>query len=272
MTNRPLALITGASSGIGAALADCLADEGYDLVLVARRGNRLEAAATALRACGAAVQTLVADLATSPGIERVVTRIGIGDVQLLVANAGAGGYAPLADVGAAETEQLWTLNATAPLLLIRAALPHLLARDEGGIITVASLLAFSAGQNAQYLPHRTIYASAKAATVALTRTLSTELADTKVRAMVVCPGRVQTDFADAAAQNDSQAMTAADVVTATWTAYNRGDTICVPALATSTEIDALTQAEAALLANGNKPTVADTYVVVRRVGADADGL
>jgi short-subunit dehydrogenase len=182
------------------------------------------------------------------------------------------GYAPLADVGAAETEQLWTLNATAPLLLIRAALPHLLARDEGGIITVASLLAFSAGQNAQYLPHRTIYASAKAATVALTRTLSTELADTKVRAMVVCPGRVQTDFADAAAQNDSQAMTAADVVTATWTAYNRGDTICVPALATSTEIDALTQAEAALLANGNKPTVADTYVVVRRVGADADGL
>jgi short-subunit dehydrogenase len=253
MPHRPVTLITGASSGIGEALADLLATAGHDLVLVARRQDRLENAASRLRARGASVEVFVADLADEAGLNRAITRAGQNDIDLLINNAGAGGYAPLATVSPAEVNRLWTLNATAPLLLTRAVLPHLIARGSGGVITIASLLAFSAGQDAPYLPSRTIYASAKAAGVALSRTLNTELASTGVQATLVCPGRVQTEFSNGAARNDPRAMSAQDVAAATWTAYRQGNAVCIPALGNPDVLDGLSAAERALLEGGNRP-------------------
>ncbi|CAM5585215.1 SDR family NAD(P)-dependent oxidoreductase [Streptomyces aurantiogriseus] len=183
LMSRPLALITGASSGIGAAYARLLADD-HDLVLVARRADRLSEPADELRTTGAAVEVLPADLGTPEGIAAVTKRLAAGDVRLLISNAGAGGYAPLVDVAPDEIDRLLTLNAVAPVQLARAALPGMLAADDGAVVTVASLLAFSAGQVDPHMPSRTLYAAAKAATVAFTRTLAHEVADTGVRAQV----------------------------------------------------------------------------------------
>src|SRR5690349_12038226 len=141
---RTLALITGASSGIGASYARLLADD-CDLVLVARRADRLDELAEQLRSRGAAVEVLAADLATHAGIATVTGRLAAGDVRMLISNAGASGYAPLTDVDPADIDSLLTLNAVAPIHLSRAALPGMLAAGEGTIVTVASLLAFSAG-------------------------------------------------------------------------------------------------------------------------------
>lgn len=259
MPTRPLALVTGASSGIGAAFADLLASAGYDLVLVARRRDRLDHAAKRLRQAGAAVEVLTADLSETEGLASVIERIDAGDIRVLVSNAGVGGYARLAKVEPQEVQRLWTLNATAPMLLARAALPHLLAARSGGIITVASLLAFSGGQDAPYLPPRTLYAAAKAATVAFTRTLATELTDTGVGATVVCPGIVATEFSGGAAQANPTAMSAPDVAAASWTAFTSHEIICIPGLDDTTAVEHLAQTEAALMFGGNKPTLASRY-------------
>lgn len=259
MNTHPTTLITGASSGIGEALSELLAAEGHSLILVARREDRLAEIASRLRASGTAVEIIAADLSTLTGIDLVVERAGRGDIDHLVNNAGAGGYAPLATLDAAEVAALWTLNATAPLFLARAVLPHLLEQHGGGILTVASLLAFSAGQDAPYLPNRTIYAAAKAAGVAFSRTLATEVAGTGVHATVVCPGRVRTEFSNGAAENDPDAMTAPDVASAAWSAYSNGDTICVPAIEDTQIFDDLAIAERALLVGGNRAHLAHRY-------------
>nr|WP_257004420.1 SDR family NAD(P)-dependent oxidoreductase [Streptomyces sp. SA15] len=111
---RTIALITGASSGIGAAYARLLVDD-HDLVLVARRADRLSGLAEELGSRGAAVEVLPADLATHDGIAAVTGRLAAGDVGLLISNAGAGGYSPLTDVDVADIDPLLTLNAVAPI-------------------------------------------------------------------------------------------------------------------------------------------------------------
>jgi short-subunit dehydrogenase len=252
-------LITGASSGIGLALAELVAGAGRDVVLVARRRDRLAALAAGLAVTGVRAETLVADLAELEGIQTVADRLAVGDVEVLVNNAGAGGYAPLATITPEQTRRLWTLNATAPLLLTRAALPHLLERGRGGIVNVASLLAFSAGQRAPYLPARAVYASAKAGNVALSRVLAGELDGTGVQLTLVLPGRVQTEFADGAAQQDEQAMTAEGVARAAWRAFERRETVCIPALGDAEGLYALAEVERALLEGGNRPTVSSHY-------------
>ncbi|MBZ3900412.1 SDR family NAD(P)-dependent oxidoreductase [Streptomyces griseiscabiei] len=256
---RTLALITGASSGIGAAYARLLAADS-DFVLVARRVDRLSELAAELRASGADVEVLPADLGTSDGLAAVTKRLSAGDVRLLISNAGVGGYAPLADVDPDEIDRLLTLNGVAPIQLVRAALPGMLAADEGKVVTVASLLAFSAGQTNPHIPSRTLYAAAKAATVAFTRTLAHELADTGVHAQVVCPGVVATEFSDGYGKNLPFAMTAEGVAQASLAGLRLGETICVPGLEDQADaLDALLAAESGLLAGGNRPTPAERY-------------
>ncbi|UXY22685.1 SDR family NAD(P)-dependent oxidoreductase [Streptomyces cynarae] len=257
--SRTLALITGASSGIGAAYARLLAAD-CDFVLTARRADRLSELADELRAADATVEVLPADLGTPDGLAAVTERLAADDVRLLISNAGVGGYAPLADVDPTEIDRLLTLNGVVPIRLVRAALPGMLAAGEGALITVASLLAFSAGQTDPHIPSRTLYAAAKAATVAFTRTLSHELADTGIRTQVVCPGVVATEFSDGYGHNVPFAMTAEGVAQASLAGLRSGETICIPGLEDqAAALDALLAAETALLRGGNRPTPATRY-------------
>ncbi|MGI3225139.1 SDR family NAD(P)-dependent oxidoreductase [Streptomyces sp. GTA36] len=257
---RPLALITGASSGIGAAYARLLADD-MDFVLVARRADRLEDLANELRKAGAAVEVLPADLATRAGIAAVTERLSAGDVRHLISNAGVGGYAPLIDVDPAEIDDLLTLNVEAHVQLVRAALPGMFAADDDGtIVTVASLLAFSAGQAGPRPPRRTLYAAAKAALVAFTRTLGHELADTGIRTQVVCPGPVATEFHQGMGRTVPVVMTAEDVARASFVGLRLGEAICVPGLEDqSAAFDALLAAEGAVLSGGRRSDLASRY-------------
>lgn len=260
---RPIALITGASSGIGAAYARLLADD-HDLVLVARRADRLAELAQELRAHGAAVEVLPADLMAHDGIAAVTDRLAAGDVRMLISNAGAGGYAPLVDVDPADIDRLLTLNAVAPVRLVHAALPGMLAAGEGVIVTVASLLAFSAGLADSRAPRRTLYVAAKSAVLGFTRTLADELADTPVRVQVVCPGVVATEWNSGAGRNIPWAMSPEDVAAASLAGLRLGETVCAPGLeGQDSALDALLAAEAAFVTGGNKPTPAVRYTEPR---------
>ncbi len=139
--NRPRALITGASSGIGAALATLLASKGYDLVLVARREDRLAALAEQIAPSGAQTEVIGADLSERSGLRLVTERAAAGDIDLVVSNAGVSAYGPFAEIDPLELERAWTLNADATPALTRAALPGMLERGRGGVIAVASNLA-----------------------------------------------------------------------------------------------------------------------------------
>jgi short-subunit dehydrogenase len=256
---RTLALITGASSGIGAAYARLLVAD-CDLILVARRADRLEELAEELRPRGAAVEVLPADLATHDGIAAVTGRLAAGDIRMLISNAGASGYAPLTEVDPADIDSLLTLNAVAPIQLVRAALPGMLAAGEGTIVTVASLLAFSAGSMDPRPPRRTLYVAGKAATLGFTRTLAGELADTPVRVQVVCPGVVASEWNSGASRAIPWAMQPEDVASASLAGLRLGETVCAPGLKDqAAALDALLAAEIALLTGGNQPTLADRY-------------
>src|SRR5215210_1929856 len=163
------AIVTGASAGIGAVYARRLAERGSDLVLVARRQERIEALAGELSgAHGIAAEALVADLGDLGGVARVAERATASDVSMLVNNAGINGYAGFAEVSPSIVEKVIAVNVTAPALLARAALPGMLARGDGTIVNVASILAFACSLPPDPLPWRTTYAATKAFVVAFT--------------------------------------------------------------------------------------------------------
>ncbi len=253
-------MITGASSGIGLAYARALAAD-CDFVLVARRRDRLADLADELRDAGAAGDVLPADLSTRAGVAAVTERLAAGDVRLLISNAGASGSGRLTETDPADIDPFLTLNGVATFELVRAALPGMLVADEGTIITVASLLAFSAGQTDEHLRPRTLYAAAKAAIVAFTRTLTGELADTAIRTQVVCPGMVATEFGGGTRRPTPFTMSAKGVVQASLAGLSLGESICIPGLEDqSAVLDLLVTAESALMFDGNRPVTATRYL------------
>ncbi|MEX3100888.1 MULTISPECIES: SDR family oxidoreductase [unclassified Streptomyces] len=157
-------------------------------------------------------------------------------------------------------DRLLTLNAVAPVQLARAALPGMLAAGEGAVVTVASLLAFSAGQDNPHMPRRTLYAAAKAATVAFTRTLAGELTGTGVRALVVCPGIVATEWNDGYGHGVPSAMSPQDVAAAGLAGLRLGETVCVPGLEDQeAALKSLLDSEAALMDGGARKALATRY-------------
>jgi uncharacterized protein len=188
-------MVTGASSGIGVAYAERLAREGLDLVVVARRRDRLDELASRLNGeYGVAVQVLDADLADVQQLKGVcVEAAGLG-LELLVNNAALAHYGPFAALAPDAAQQLVELNVLAPVLLTRAVLPGMVNRGAGAVVNVASLLAFSGAWEAPQLPQRAVYASSKAFLVTFTQVLAAELRGTGVRAQVVCPGVVRSEF------------------------------------------------------------------------------
>jgi hypothetical protein len=184
----PTALVTGASSGIGHAFARKLAADGYQLILVARNAERLEEVAEELRAQHRVeVEVLPADLTRRDELQLVAERLGQVDrpVDLLVNNAGFAlqGMFLSGDVG--DEEKFMDIMIRAVLVLSRAALPGMVARERGGVITVSSVAGF--------IPSGT-YSAAKAWATTFTMSLNGELAGSGVTATALCPGYVRTDF------------------------------------------------------------------------------
>ncbi|MEU0673476.1 SDR family NAD(P)-dependent oxidoreductase [Streptomyces sp. NPDC006172] len=151
-------------------------------------------------------------------------------------------------------DRLFTLNALAPVHLVRAALPAMLEAGEGAIVTVVSPLAFSAGQTDPRAPRRTLYAAAKAATATFTRTLTGELAGTPVRTQLLLPGVVATEWNQGAGHHIPWAMTLEEVASAGLAGLHPGETVCTPGPEDrSAALDALPAADTALVTGGNRP-------------------
>lgn len=244
------ALVTGASSGIGEAYAERLAADGWDLALVARRRDRLEALAGRLSAeHGIVARPIECDLANAAQLGALRDLVAGLELDLLVNNAALAHYRPFAELPAGQAEELVQLNAQAPVLLAQAAVPGMVARGRGAIVNVASLLAFSGGWDAPQLPQRAVYAASKAFLVAFTRILATELAGTGVQAQVVCPGLVRSEFHSRQGLDLSARprMEPVDVVRASLADLERGVVVSIPGAPDEALFDAVAAAEAGLL-------------------------
>ncbi|MDR3572983.1 MAG: SDR family oxidoreductase [Anaerolineaceae bacterium] len=186
------ALITGASSGIGAAFARHLAASGHNLVLVGRRKDRLEAVSAAIRQQNSVeVDVLIADLAGEEGVQQVERCIAdLDDLDLLVNNAGFGSTGSFAGSDLNRQLDMIHVHVQAPVRFTRAALPGMIARRHGGIINVASLAAF--------LPSKgnVTYSSSKDYLVTFSEILAMELKGTGVSVQALCPGFTVTEFHD----------------------------------------------------------------------------
>ena len=234
---RPHALVTGASSGIGATFAERLAQDGYDLVIVARRRDRLESLAEQLQAKhSVSVEVMVANLSQPNEIQIVEKRLAEDSaLELLVNNAGFGGYMPFVGLDPATAEELINLKVLAVTRLTRAALPGMIARRHGFVINVSSRLAFSGSMGSSQLPKRAVYAGANAFITTFTQLLQGELEGSGVQVQALCPGVVATEFHEQVGIDPNRypaaiVMKPEDVVQASLAGLKLGEVICVPAM------------------------------------------
>jgi short-subunit dehydrogenase len=181
-----VALVTGASGGIGPHIARALAAEGAHLAVVARSAAALEALAGSLRQQGVRVAALPADLTREADRAALLDRVeaALGPVDVLVNNAGVESVGPFATLAPEVVAATVELNLTAPLLLARAALPGMLARRRGHLVNVASI----AGKKG--VPYEAVYCATKAGLVEWTAAVRAELAGSGVSASAICPGLV----------------------------------------------------------------------------------
>jgi hypothetical protein len=193
---REWAVVTGTSSGLGREFALALAERGHPVLAVARRGQRLSVLADEVHARGGQLEPLVGDLSTVAGVETLIEKAATLDVGLLVNNAGVARYGPFASLP--PERELVRLNVEAIVALTRGLLPAMLSRGGGGVINVASQMAF------QPMPYFASYAASKAFVLSFTEALAEELRGTGVRVTAVAPGFVSTEFADVAGSHDPQ--------------------------------------------------------------------
>jgi uncharacterized protein len=245
-----LAMVTGASSGIGEAYATALAEDGWDLVLVARRRDRLEEVAARLQgANGISARVIDADLADPGRVTELSAEAAGLSLGLLVNNAALAHYMPFATLPAERARELVDLNVLAPVLLAQAVIPGMVERGEGAVISVASLLAFSGAWDSDYLPKRVVYAASKAFLVTFSQILAGELQGTGVRAQVVCPGLVRSEFHTRQGVDMSTVprMEPSLVVQASLADLERGVVVSIPGAADDAALREHEAAAAALL-------------------------
>lgn len=224
------ALVTGASSGIGAVYADRLARRGYDLVLVARDAARLEGVRERLAGTGRAVETVAADLAAQDGRQRVEDRLRSDEaITMLVNNAGRAIVSPLSQSAPGDMEDLIELNVVATTLLAAAAAATFGRLGRGTIVNIASIVAF--------VPEalNATYPASKAYLLSLTLALQAELAPKGVRVQAVCPGITITDIwtksgIDPHGFPAGQAMPVNVMVDAALAGLDLGEVVTIPAL------------------------------------------
>jgi short-subunit dehydrogenase len=262
-THRPLALVTGASAGIGRAYAERLASEGYDLVVVARRGERLEEVKRQLEAGhGVAVQALVADLSTESGRRAVDAAATQPRLEFVVDCAALAYYREFLQLTPGEVEELVNLDMLAPLQMIHASLPGMVERGKGTVVSFASLLAYSAASENPQLPKRAVYAASKAFLLTFVQLLAVEVRGAGVKVQIVCPGIVKTEFHTR--QNMDMTgrprLEPEEVVNASMIGLARGEVVCIPTLEETNRLQQHDQAEADVLAANMRPSLAERYL------------
>ena len=195
------ALITGASAGLGTHFALALAAEGHDLILVARRTDRLEQLAQLARTKhGVSAHVLPADLAKKNAVAKLVEAVSLQglSVDLLVNNAGYGARGAFAEMDRQMQVRMIDLNCRALMELSHAFLPDMLAAKRGAILNVASTAAFQPG------PWMAVYYATKAFVLSFSEALHEEVKDRGVHVSALCPGPTRTEFADLADMGDSE--------------------------------------------------------------------
>lgn len=262
LVHQGTALITGASSGIGAIYADRLARAGYDLILVARRADKLRELAKDLTdRTGRSVETIVADL-TQPAALAQVEQVLRSDasITLLVNNAGVGAAAPLLQAQVADMDRMITLNVSVLTRLAYAAAPAFVARGGGTIVNIASIVALAP----ELL--NGVYGGSKAYVLAFSQSLQHELADKGVRVQAVLPGATATEFWGVAGVSVDQlpqgiVMSAQDMVDAALAGLAQGELVTIPALPDLADWNAYEQSRKALAPGLSRAEPAARYAV-----------
>ena len=255
-----LAVITGASSGIGAVYADRLARRGYDLLLVARNQERMAKLAKRLTDdTGRSVEILAADLSDSNDLaelERILREDS--RVTLLVNNAGMGATAPLLQADVNAMSRMIALNVQALTALTYAAVPALVRRGKGSVINIASIVAIA--------PERLngVYGGTKAFVLAFSQSLKHELDGTGVNVQVVLPGATATNFWAASGKPVEQlpqeiVMSAEDMVDAALSGFDQGEFVTIPSLPDAGQWQSFEAARQALMPNLSRAVPADRY-------------
>jgi 3-oxoacyl-[acyl-carrier protein] reductase len=215
-----VALITGASRGIGLAIAERLAEMGARLAICARDKARIEAAAAGLRKRGAEVFATVADVTRAADATRLVeeTRTALGPVDILVNNAGLGWFKPFHEFDEAEWDKILDTNLKGVFLVSRAVAPEMIRRHTGQIINISSL----AGKNT--FPNGGVYCASKWGLMGLTGCMAEDLRGYGIRVASVCPGSVATEFSPHSGRDTSKLLQAEDVVHAVVTILTQAPT------------------------------------------------
>jgi short-subunit dehydrogenase len=187
------AVVTGASSGLGRGLAARLADRGMSLVLTGRNQVRLDEGSEQIRRANPQVQveTVAADLSTRSGVSALLDHVGERPVEVLINNAGFGSYGSFAEADAEREADEVAVDVSAVIALARAFLPGMLARRSGGILNVASTIAF------QPAPYQAVYGASKAFVLSFSQALWAEARTAGVAVTALCPGPTRTGFVDA---------------------------------------------------------------------------
>jgi short-subunit dehydrogenase len=262
---RGTALITGASSGIGALYADRLARRGYDLVLVARNRERLSALAHRLtQSTRRSVEVAVADLSDTADLARLEANLRTdARITLLVNNAGFGATTPLLESDVEKMDEMVALNVRALMRLTYAAVPGFVARGRGAIINIASIVAI--------VPEllNGVYGASKAFVLAFTNSLQHELADKGIRVQAVLPGAIATDFWSIAGTSLEHlpvqwVMPADDLVDAALSGFDLGETVTVPSLPESSDWEMFEAHRLALRPKLSRSAPAQRYGVSRQ--------
>jgi len=226
---RPLALVTGESSGIGAELARELARDGYDLVLTARSVAPLRALADQLEAHGASSAVIPADLGQPGGVPELVKAVEAGgrEIEVLINNAGLGAIGRFDQMEPQRIGDMLQVNIVALTELTRLLLPGMVARRRGKVLLVASTASFQPG------PRMAVYFATKAYVLSFGEALAYELRGSGVTVTVLCPGATATNFFKTAGANDialRPTMSAAEVARIGYRALKAGRRVAVAGL------------------------------------------
>jgi len=254
------ALITGASSGIGAVYADRLARRGYDLILVARNQDRLATVATKIsKDTGRNVQTVKADLGSNDGVQAVESILAKGGIDVLINNAGFGAVTPLEQSDVGDMVKMIDLNVTALTRLTYAAVPTFIKQGAGTIINIASIVAIGP----EVL--NGVYGGTKAYVLALTQSLHHELAAKGIRVQAVLPGATATEFWDVAGLPHSNlpgeiVMRTEDMVDAALAGLDNGEVVTIPPLQDGAEWDSFEAARKQLSQHFGHSTPGSRYL------------